>query len=447
MSYNHEQAKAYLYSIARSDKKHNVFFVPLVALSEKNGEKKPFSIYSSKDEECHYTVYINGKQIVFDPEGKEGFGISLKPGNYKIRIKVYIRHALGNAYASDFNFSTKSSLTLRHTMQDPYWQERNFDHTYDLTITENSMKYLCFFGHMHGDFLYSYNNDYYHVKYDDYDERIYFLEKVKEQFGFYDTTYEWLEQTCSYWDAGIKFDYDDVNLSLVSQYIQTPKTSSSTVKSTTSSIKTTTSRTSNDSDSYVGQYYLNYKHGFGIDKSNPNYTYIGEFYYDTIQGFGIYLFKEKSRNTDICIGLNENGKANGFNLYINEEKNANGRIYENNKIIQKLSTIYSFLEEDVVLRDYECKSYKYNDFDYYGQSYCDMPLGFGKACFDDGSIYIGYFRFGQPDGLGIYVYPSKNYYVGYVRKNKLNGYGAFIDKKNNKITLGYFKDDKLSFSI
>ena len=54
MAYNHEQAKAYLYSIARNDKKHNVFFVPLVALSEKNGEKKPFCIYSSKDEECHY---------------------------------------------------------------------------------------------------------------------------------------------------------------------------------------------------------------------------------------------------------------------------------------------------------------------------------------------------------------------------------------------------------
>ena len=108
-------------------------------------------------------------------------------------------------------------------MSDPYWQERRFEKTWDITMTEYNEKVLSFFGHMSGDFRCQYNQDYYHVKYDDYKELMYYLDNVVEQFDFYDTTYEGLKQFCTYWASGIEFDYSDVNMDLVKQL--TPKPS------------------------------------------------------------------------------------------------------------------------------------------------------------------------------------------------------------------------------
>ncbi len=435
MAYNHEQAKAYLYTLARPDKKINFYFSPLVKLSEPRGENhKPFSIYCSKDETCYYTLYINGKEIHFDDDWKKGCGLSLKPGNYKIRVYVYIKHAVGTAYKFDHNLIMKSNSYEQHTMSDPYWQERRFDHTWDITMTEYNEKVLSFLGHMYGEFRCQYNQDYYHVKYADYKELMYYLDNVVEHFDFYETTNEGLRQFCSYWAAGIEFDYNDVDMNLVNQLTPKPKPSI-TPKFTTSITNST---------NYVGELENDYKHGFGIHKvPTYNYTYVGEYYNNKRAGFGFYLYDDG----DVCFGFNRNNMANGFNLFIKEDTHAYARIYEDNKISKKLTTIYYFKNNEIKLQNYEFKSYKYSNYKYVGQSYFDNPFGFGKAEYADGSIYIGQFSLGKRKGIGYLLLPNNKFYMGSFDNDLYNGYGVLGNLYEDSYTYGYFRDCELKFSI
>jgi hypothetical protein len=67
--------------------------------------------------------------------------------------------------------------------------------------------------------------------------------------------------------------------------------------------------------------------------------------------------------------------------------------------------------------------------------------GYGTMTTNNGGVYVGYFKNGEPDGYGTSTYKDGSKYEGNWKNGKYNGKG-FIKYKNGNEFSGYFKEDK-----
>ena len=437
MAYDHDDAIAYLYSLSRKDKKLNVFFSPLISLSERDGKRRTFNCYTRKMEECYYHTYINGKYIMINDNLKDGFGISLKPGNYKIRIVVFIKHALGLAYEEDFNFARENSLSLRHTMSNPYWVERKYDHTYDLTITETTMKYLCCSGYLHGLFECKENRDYYHLKSADYDELIYYLKEVKEKYSFKETTKEALDKTYKYWDVGINFRYDKVSISQLNRVLfyysdievktsetkpqSTVKTiSSNSVKPSSSTTKTSTTSTIKPASTSV--------------KTTPTSSKI--------------VSSSASKTTSSTVKNTNTNMPKVATTSTKTTKTAAIKpVSEAPKPVEKTKTV-KMTKPAPVKRNETLNETTGN---YEGETLDHVKHGIGVYKYKDpNKYYTGLYRNGKKNGTGALIDLDKYSNFGIFKDDSFQGFGIKVFHILDNIQIGYFLngvEDGISITI
>ena len=82
---------------------------------------------------------------------------------------------------------------------------------------------------------------------------------------------------------------------------------------------------------------------------------------------------------------------------------------------------------------------------YYGGKYNDGRLtrrdGYGLVLTNEGQIYVGYFRRGEPHGKGHLVFFSGEEYIGEFRDGKFNGYGVFY-YASGKEYRGHWRDNR-----
>ena len=434
--YDHDMARAYIWYLSRPDRKYNFYFAPFIDLSQIDQKRKPFSDYYSDDYQCYYTCYINGREIIFDERKKRAFVLSLKPGNYKIKLTVYIKHALGKAFEKDKNFKASMfSPVLRHKMSSPYWTERKIEKTYDIRMSEYNTVCIGFNGYLNGEFIGHYNEDYYHVKYNEYEEVIYTLVRTREDFGFFESKVDEIERIFNFEFAGKKFDYDDIKLNaknhillemgeypfnkktvepkIVSSTTQTVKPASTTTKVTpipavskipevtqTNTIKENEVCIRKESDRiiYYGGINNYMKFGFGMEYDPKNNTlFIGDFDGGYRSGYGI-LVNLNDQSTIIGSFIGTRVKENKLSV----PSIGYSMFFENNNSLKHLN-----LANGV----------------YYGQvNSKNEPEGFGKLLYKDGTYYIGEWVFGKQNGLGVYR-KKIGYQIGMFMMGELNGYG------------------------
>ena len=447
--YNDKKAKAYLQYISRSDKKYNLFFAPFVDLSQRDMKRKPFHRYYSDDYGCYYECYINGREIRFSDDMKRGFGISLKPGNYTLKIIVHINHAVGNAYARDMNFSSTSFSYERHKMSDPYWTKRKLEKTWNIEIGEYTKKYLGFNGYLNGSFLAGYNQDYYHQKYDDYEELIYRLDYIREGFDFFESTKEEIERVFDFYLGVLEFDYNTVSASAYNELLlemgeyprsSTTSSSYSAPKTTTttsySTPKTTTSYTSQTSSTSSTLFSRVSKFG------NSNSKFIsftnGHYYGNTLggknHGFGIKWTSDK-----VLLGMFVDGWQIGYGIEI-DTNTYKCRICEFvlNNIVKVLYTSDSTVFPPFYSEIFSESTLSFINGSYSGRVYKGKPNNFGTMLYGDKSYYIGDWSDGVPTGFGIYVCDT-NISIGQFSSGRLNGYGLIM-YPNDKIDCGRFRN-------
>ena len=420
-----------------------MFFTPFVDLSQRDKKRKPFSDYYSEDYGCYYECYINGREIRFDHRRKRGFGISLKPGKYDIKIIVYIKHAVGNAYASDMNFSRTSFSYERHIMSSPFWIERKVEKTWNIEVGEYTTRYLGFNGYLNGSFIAGYNQDYYHRKYDDYRELIYRLDYVRENLSFFESTKEEIEKNFDFYMGVLKFDYDNIDLNAKNHILlemgeypfSRTTTTTSSPKPTTSTTQTYIKPKTTVTNNLNSTLFSKIKE---ISSSNSQYISIfGGNYYGNIkgkngQGVGIKWTSDK-----INIGFYEDGWQKGYGIEVKTaDYSAKICEFDYDTIKKELLSIRNFGFVHTYSTIFDEKTLRFSNGLYTGRIFNNLPNNFGTMLYNDISYYVGEWLNGAPCGIGIYV-SSNNIQIGQYSGGKLNGYGIKI-YPNDKIEYGKF---------
>ena len=449
--YDDKKAKAYVRYLARRDQKYNFYFTPFVDLSQKDRKRKPFSHYYSDDYGCYYECYINGKEIRFTDNMKRGFGISLKPGKYTIKVIVHINHAVGNVYESDMNFRRTSFSDERWIMYSPYWTKRKFEKIWNIEIGENtSPMYFGFEGYLNGSFVGGYNKDYYHRKYNDYEELIFTLDYLREDFWFFESTKEEIERIFDYYVGVVEFDYSSIDISAYNELLlelgEYPggKSSSATTKTTTSTITKVATTPKQTISTPKSNEVTKFEKIKTISSHNAKYinVFSGSYYGNVVgnnpHGLGICWKKDKA-----MIGFFENGWPTDYGIEI-DTNTFHGKIYDfQNGAIQKtLMTI-----DDMVFPPYYSSVFdeevkQFTNGIYSGKVFENKANNFGSMLYKNGSYYVGEWLNGAPCGFGIYVC-DKNITIGQYSKGVSNGYSITI-YSNGNIEYGKYVSGVLS---
>lgn len=157
-------------------------------------------------------------------------------------------------------------------------------------------------------------------------------------------------------------------------------------------------------NSYVGQWSENKPHGNGTFYFSNGDRYEGQMVSGQFQGEGIMFYADGSRYNGNWYKNKKHGR--GF-LVFNDGEVVRGE-WADNQYLADWGQL-AFIGDTSLLCD--C-----ND------NYC--PQGQGKYIFEDGTIYVGEFKDGQPDGNGTVYYTNKDRYEGAWKGRTPNGKGV-----------------------
>jgi hypothetical protein len=148
---------------------------------------------------------------------------------------------------------------------------------------------------------------------------------------------------------------------------------------------------------YLGYFYKNLFHGYGIIAYENGLFYKGEFRMGKRTGYGIEISQ-----TSIYRGFFLNNKYNGY-----------GELKGGNEI-------------------------------YFGNFENGLKEGFGYIEYDENIShrYIGRFRHNLMDGVGLLMLPNQNYYYGEFKDNEMNGRGQFKWPSGDVYIGGYFNNKR-----
>ena len=160
-----------------------------------------------------------------------------------------------------------------------------------------------------------------------------------------------------------------------------------------------------------------YKEDFGITIWNNEVKHIGYYRNNKAHGYGKLI-----EGKILYKGEFENDVANGYGIYINEDK-----------------TIYEGYWINNIQEKYGIEKYKDGSM-YMGEYLNGKKNGIGTYIWADGDKYEGMWRDNNFDGYGIYYCSNDNAYYGEWKNKKKEGYGEYIWK--DKKFLGFYSDDK-----
>ena len=99
-------------------------------------------------------------------------------------------------------------------------------------------------------------------------------------------------------------------------------------------------------------------------------------------------------------------------------------------------------QTSVVVKNYEVNVHEGSTYQYWGEMIDNIPTGNGKAKYNDGSIYEGYFEKGLRHGKGKMIFPDGYTYIGDYVNNKAEGQGEMRYPSGNRYVGGWKSDLK-----
>lgn len=174
-------------------------------------------------------------------------------------------------------------------------------------------------------------------------------------------------------------------------------------------------------NSYVGQWSENKPHGNGTFYFANGDRYEGQMLSGQFQGEGIMFYADGARYNGSWFKNKKHGR--GFLVY-NDGEVVRGE-WSDNQYLADWSTL-AFTGDTSLLCD--C-----ND------NFC--PQGQGKYVFEDGSIYVGAFKDGQPEGNGTVYYTNQDRYEGAWKGRTPNGKGVMYFS-SGKVIGGFWENGR-----
>ncbi|CAD8148279.1 unnamed protein product [Paramecium octaurelia] len=174
-----------------------------------------------------------------------------------------------------------------------------------------------------------------------------------------------------------------------------------------------------DESVYFGTLESGLKHGNGIQVwPQVGNLLIGTWQNDLLQGFCTMHY----RNGDIFEAQFQNGRTNGFGMFISEKKIVKG-IWINNQL------------------EGEAQEIKSDGTRFYGQFHNGKKNGRGIQVFPDGCKYEGSFENNQFQGDGTFHWSDGSYYQGQFQKGLIMGFGNYVNN-NGLLLIGQFSEVK-----
>lgn len=201
-----------------------------------------------------------------------------------------------------------------------------------------------------------------------------------------------------------------------------------------------------ESGAQITGFFKNSKaNGFAELTLSSGNSYTGNFYNGLRNGYGIYHFKESG---DIYYGHWKDNIQHGYGYFVNEGETVQAGIYSEGKLVTNLLTDFSNGKSN-------------------GNCLGNCINGYGSITYDQGDVYEGFFKKGQPYKAGTYMWTKGNSYMGdwddlgkinnsgqfftssfvykgdFTHNGFITGLGVKLDKKTNVITYGKFKEGNL----
>ncbi len=215
------------------------------------------------------------------------------------------------------------------------------------------------------------------------------------------------------------------------------------------------------------------QNGYGSESYEAGQTYEGFFNDGKRNGPGVLDYGDGSTFN----GLWENGSKNGLGMYNNGDGNyflgnhkddlRDGYGFEQNVLDSgEYEFVPSIWEDGNLLEDTafistgnetgcinnDCQNgfgrYVYDNGDVYLGYYKDGKFDkFGVYVYNIGDTYIGGYKNDQKSGFGMYVWPDKTVFIGNYENDNYNGLGAYFAIEDKDNLIGEFKDGNLSKSM
>lgn len=218
-----------------------------------------------------------------------------------------------------------------------------------------------------------------------------------------------------------------------------------------------------EGDEYIGEWANGLKEGRGKYTFADGSIYKGHFHKDVFEGNGTLNYN----NGEKYSGEWKNGKPNGQGIYVFEDNDryegnlvngimqgygtmyySSGKVYsgqwrngeptgnENNTIVNSRPSQQA---QQKVEPKYEPAPVKEKPVNTAKErlpncNYVYCQNGRGIYTYEDGSLYTGEFKNGDPDGYGIVAYASGDVYEGYWKNESPNGKGTYTDVDGFKIS-------------
>ena len=193
---------------------------------------------------------------------------------------------------------------------------------------------------------------------------------------------------------------------------------------------------------YTGFFRAGKKDGFGIYQWTTGSIHTGNWKNDVNDGYGLFTGTDGNSYQ----GIFYNSKLNGLASHLKPDKTGNYGLYTNGQFTTK----YNYFSNNITK----------------GCTAGDCANGYGKFLFDDGGIYVGFFKnssmlqgvwkgangdsytgeFGPNntlEGYGNYKYKNGENYFGDYKNNKRNGRGILYNPATKVSRKGEWKDDVL----
>ena len=193
---------------------------------------------------------------------------------------------------------------------------------------------------------------------------------------------------------------------------------------------------------YTGFFRAGKKDGFGIYQWTTGSMHTGNWKNDVNDGYGLFTGTDGNSYQ----GIFYKSKLNGLASHLKPDKTGNYGLYTNGQFTTK----YNYFSNNITK----------------GCTAGDCANGYGKFLFDDGGIYVGFFKnssmlqgvwkgangdsytgeFGPNntlEGYGNYKYKNGENYFGDYKNNKRNGRGILYNPATKVSRKGEWKDDVL----
>ena len=119
------------------------------------------------------------------------------------------------------------------------------------------------------------------------------------------------------------------------------------------------------------------------------------------------------------------------------------KIFNDGKLVDLLHRYYGFKFNNELTPIIPTEFYAFSDGDTYFGNFKDGKMHyFGKYVMSGGGNIVCQINKSDFEGVGTYFYADGRRYIGQFKASCYEGYGVMIDK-NNKITIGIFKEDEL----